>query len=50
VTSATFRYQASNAHPGYLERIDTNGVRTLGRFLDGAFVPRAELSNQQNAL
>lgn len=50
VTSATFRYQASNAHPGYLERIDNNGVRTLGLFLDGGFVPRAELANQQNAI
>ncbi len=38
-TTAAIRYQASRTHPGYLERIDTNGTRTLGTFHDGVFTP-----------
>lgn len=34
------RYQASEQHPGLLERIDTGSGRTsLGYFLNGEFVP-----------
>jgi len=39
VSTAAIRYQASRAHPGYLERIDRNGERTLGTFDDGVFTP-----------
>lgn len=39
-TTAAIRYQASRAHPGYLERIDINGTRTLGTFHNGVFTPR----------
>ena len=42
VTQAAIRYQASRTHPGYLEQIDANGVRTLGSFHQGLFVPREE--------
>ena len=35
---ARFRYQASSAHPGYLERIDSDGNKEIGRFYDGDFV------------
>ena len=45
VTNAAFRYQASVTHPGYLERIDKNGVRTLGLFRDGVFIARDEPSD-----
>jgi len=39
VSTATIRYQASRTHPGYLERIDHNGTRTLGTFQGGVFTP-----------
>lgn len=39
VSSASVRYQASVAYPGLLERIDADGRRTVGRFLNGAFQP-----------
>lgn len=42
VTQAAIRYQASRAHPGYLEQIDANGACTLGNFREGVFVPREE--------
>lgn len=41
VTNATVRYQASEAHPGRLERIEADGNRTVGLFQDGRFVPMA---------
>ena len=31
------RYQASNEHPGYLERIEPNGQVILGQFSNGVF-------------
>jgi len=31
------RYQASSEHPGYLERIETDGQVVLGQFSNGAF-------------
>ena len=34
------RYQGSQAHPGYLERIDRDGKVTVGTFANGAFHPR----------
>jgi len=39
VSTAAIRYQASRAHPGYLERIDHTGTRTLGTFHGGVFTP-----------
>lgn len=42
VTQAAIRYQASRTTPGYLEQIDANGLRTLGSFRQGVFVPREE--------
>ena len=33
------RYQASNQHPGYLERIEPDGQVVLGQFSNGAFTP-----------
>lgn len=42
VSTATIRYQASRTHPGYLERIDDNGARTLGTFHGGVFTPAEE--------
>lgn len=40
VTTATIRYQASRSCPGYLERIDPNGARTIGTFRNGVFTAR----------
>lgn len=40
VTRDAVRYQASHAHPGWLERIDAAGGIELGRFRDGEFVPQ----------
>lgn len=40
VTEARVRYQASQAHPGLLERIDPGGRVTVGQFEDGEFQPR----------
>lgn len=42
VTTAAVRYQASAAHPGYLERIDLDGARTVGTFHHGVFAPLAD--------
>ena len=45
VTQAAIRYQASRTHPGYLEQIDANGLRTLGTlgtFRQAVFVPLEE--------
>jgi len=42
VSTAAIRYQASRTHPGYLERIVHNGVRTLGTFHGGVFTPSEE--------
>lgn len=39
VTTAAIRYQASVTHPGYLEQIDENGVRSVGTFRSGVFTP-----------
>ena len=39
VSSASVRYQASVAYPGLLERIDADGQRRVGRFIQGAFQP-----------
>ena len=39
VTTAPIRYQASLKHPGYLEQIDENDVRTVGSFHSGIFTP-----------
>lgn len=39
VSTAAIRYQASRTHPGYLERIDDKGTRTLGTFHGGVFTP-----------
>ena len=36
------RYQRSAAHPGLLERVDRDGSRAVGRFLNGEFVPSAK--------
>ena len=42
VTGSTIKYQASASHPGYLERIDGNGVIALGQFEHGEFVAIGE--------
>lgn len=39
ITTAKIRYQASLIHPGYLEQIDERGVRTVGSFRGGVFIP-----------
>lgn len=39
VTASAIRYQASATHPGHLEQIDANGVRTVGTFHNGVFTP-----------
>ena len=41
VCEAAVRYQAAPGRPGLLERIETDGRRTAGRFADGEFVPVA---------
>ena len=47
VSSAVLRYQASTAHPGFLEEINPNGMRRLGQFRHGVFKPLEE-SAQHN--
>ena len=37
VTGSAARYQASESHPGYLERIDSSGGTTIGQFVNGVF-------------
>jgi ParD-like antitoxin of type II bacterial toxin-antitoxin system len=39
VTTAQDRYQASVSHPGLLERISSDGIRSVGTFEDGVFRP-----------
>jgi len=39
VTTAQDRYQASVSHPGLLERISSDGSKTIGMFEDGVFRP-----------
>ena len=39
VSTAQDRYQASSSHPGLLERISSDGLRTIGTFEDGVFRP-----------
>jgi hypothetical protein len=41
VCEPAVRYQSSPSNPGLLERIDSDGARTLGRFQSGEFVPTA---------
>lgn len=40
VSTSQVRYQASLSHPGWLEQVHANGDRIIGRFTEGAFVPR----------
>jgi len=40
VTQSAIRYQASTKHPGYLERIETDGNTTVGMFEDGQFTAK----------
>lgn len=47
VSSAVLRYQASTAHPGFLEEINPSGRRRLGQFRHGVFEPLEE-STQHN--
>ena len=42
VTSSSVRYQASRSHPGQLERIDSNGMVTIGQFSNGKFTPSSD--------
>jgi hypothetical protein len=44
VSSASLRYQASEARPGWLEQISPDGRRRLGRFHNGVFEPLQESS------
>jgi hypothetical protein len=39
VSSAAVRYEASSRHPGYLERINSDGSRCTGSFSGGVFHP-----------
>lgn len=39
VTRATTLYEASTAHPGMIDRIQSDGNRESGQFKDGRFVP-----------
>jgi len=41
VTNSDICYQASRSHPGYLERLDSNGNLTIGMFENGQFVERS---------
>jgi hypothetical protein len=38
VSSAPLRYQACSSRPGYLERLDRDGSRSVGRFANGEFL------------
>ena len=38
VSSALVRYQACSSRPGYLERLDRDGSRSVGRFANGEFL------------
>ena len=38
VSSAPVRYQACSSRPGYLERLDKDGSRSVGRFANGEFL------------
>ena len=40
ITGSDVRYQASAAHPGWLEQICADGSRVVGRFESGIFQPR----------
>ena len=42
VTGSAVRYQTSLTHPGFLERLDSEGSIEIGRFEDGRFVVAAE--------
>ncbi|BCO32040.1 hypothetical protein TspCOW1_21430 [Thiohalobacter sp. COW1] len=42
VTNASTRYYASASYPGWLERVDAQGVRTIGTIRNGGFIPRGE--------
>jgi hypothetical protein len=42
VSTAQDRYQASVSHPGLLERISSDGSRSVGTFVDGVFRPCVE--------
>ncbi|WP_043320043.1 hypothetical protein [Microbulbifer sp. HZ11] len=39
VSKAAVRYQSSVTRPGCIERIDTEGKKTIGSFHDGKFIP-----------
>lgn len=40
ITQSEARYQASPSYPGWLEQIQADGTRTVGRFHNGEFQPR----------
>ncbi len=42
VTHATVRYQASNEHPGLLEKIEPDGSIIIGQFENGQFIEATE--------
>jgi hypothetical protein len=37
-SSSSVRYQACSSRPGYLERLDKDGSRSVGRFANGEFL------------
>lgn len=39
ISASESRFQASNSHPGYLEKINPQGHITVGQFTNGTFVP-----------
>lgn len=40
VTQSVLRYQASSTHPGFLERIESDGAITIGLFENGQFTAK----------
>lgn len=38
ITSSKVKYQTSTTNPGYLEKIDLDGKRSVGQFQNGVFI------------
>ncbi|MCK5190265.1 MAG: hypothetical protein KAR12_09455 [Methylococcales bacterium] len=45
VTSSAIKYQSSLTQPGYLERIDQEGNKSVGQFKNGNFISADELES-----
>lgn len=42
VTGSSIKYQVCETHPGYLEQVDSAGMKTIGQFEGGVFTPLLE--------